>query len=445
MQHYGVQKEIVRRSVQDEHGSLGNHSFPRAWDGYVIKGHVDASKLAQVAERTLNAIDSLNYCITPLGLSAPNKDFANAQVSVMSANSEMAAREKVSELLGLYVYEPRNLSKGPRPFFIICTQPGGALVALGADHAFIDGLSLSNITRAVTLSYDTTGIHFGRRNVDDYFASVRHLRKAAKIPHNDMLHYYGMLPQPVYDLNFPNGSAVDLKDWDAASTFTWKVPFRVSSELGRLARRLGVNISALFMHLFQLSCSLNVRGAVPVVYARHGRSRKELIRAIGPFYESVVRPACSDFNCTLTEWLSRSCSAPECPPYDGAWLTDAIEQDKVAGYRGISFNYYGHVRNEKTTTSKWYPMDSSRVTPEKPSSKDLERTDSIIHGTLAHCNSSNYHIIFKYDIRQVPSVFPVINAFDLISRELKSNRPLFEILRIIRRSLRLHSLDAPSD
>ncbi|MEV6113280.1 hypothetical protein AB0L59_12370 [Streptomyces sp. NPDC052109] len=336
---YGLQRELLGRAGTDHQGCPRFHDFPKAWAAYELTGRVDRQALEDALASVFDAADVFRQTIA--GARAGGRTVDPPRHPCFAADSTEAAERRFRSAILPLLFDPGDLAAGARPFSLTVHAPGRTLLALGADHAFLDGYSLSVLLRAVTR---------------DYQCRVRNEEPAPLPPgipvlaarfrnpseRTDLARHFAACPQPATSLSLPGTRELPPEHWEAHDTHQFLVTAADAGGLRAWCARRSVAVSAAWRALVQFTASVWRRDEepVPVLYARLGRTGTDALRAVGPFYESVVSLPGPRLSGDFDTWAGQGAEPGiEAPPLLGAWLSDFTGQRRLDLYRLVSFNY----------------------------------------------------------------------------------------------------------
>lgn len=336
---YGLQRELLGRARPDHQGCPRFHDFPKAWAAYELTGHVNRPALRDSLRDVFDAVDVFRHAIP--GTQAAGRPVDAPRHLCFSADSVEAAESCFRSVILPLLFNPGDLAAGARPFSLTVHTPGRTLLALGADHAFLDGYSLSVLLRAVTRNYQC---RLRGQEPAALPAAVPVLAAQFRNPatRTDLVRHFSACPPPATGLALPGAVELPPKLWEAHDTDQFLVTAADASGLRAWCAQRSVTLSAAWRVLVQFTASVwrHDGEPVPVLYSRLGRTGTESLRTVGPLYESTIAlpgPKPSDDFDTWAEQAADPGTEP--PPLLGSWLSDFTGQQRLDLYRLVSFNY----------------------------------------------------------------------------------------------------------
>lgn len=339
---YGLQRELLGRAERDGDGRPRFHDFPKAWAGFDIAGPLDEGVLDRAVREAVAATDVFGRLLPGSGSGDSDKGAVEAPRHVrVAADDPDSARTGFRRAVTPLVFDRSDLSSGARPFSLIVHAPDRTLLAMGADHAFLDGYSVSVLLRAAARNYHRRLRGDGPVAVP---AALPLLASQFRDPGEraDLKEHFGACPRPASGLGRPGSPELPPEQWHAHDTDLFAVPLADSQALRSWCSHRSIPVSSAWRSIVQFTASVwSAELPVPVLYARWGRTQTDSLRAVGPFYESTIARSEPAFTGGFDGWVERASDpAVEAPPLLGSWLTDFVGQRGLDLYRLVSFNYY---------------------------------------------------------------------------------------------------------
>jgi hypothetical protein len=336
---YGLQRELVGRAEPDGNGRPSFHDFPKAWAAFNIAGPLDQAVLDRSLRDAFASVDVFARLLP--GRETPDDGAVEAPRHVrITADDTDSALNGFRRAITALVFDRSDLSSGARPFSLTVHTPDQTLLAMGADHAFLDGYSLSVLLRVVARNY-----HRHVRGDEPVTMPpalpllASQFRDPADRP--DLTDHFGACPRPASGLGLPGSPQLPPELWHAHDTHLFAVPLADSQILRSWCAHRSIPVSSAWRAIVQFTASVRSEEPVPVLYSRWGRTGAGSLRAIGPFYESTVARSESRFANGFDCWVEQASDpAVEAPPLLGSWLTDFVGQPALDLYRLVSLNYY---------------------------------------------------------------------------------------------------------
>ncbi|MGI5336524.1 hypothetical protein ACQEVS_03510 [Streptomyces sp. CA-181903] len=336
---YGLQRELLGRARPDRQGRPRFHDFPKAWAAYELTGPIDRVRFRDSLHHVFGAVDVFRHAIP--GTRAAGRPVDAPRHLCFDDESVETAESRFRGAILPLLFDPGDLAAGARPFSLTVHAPCRTLLALGADHAFLDGYSLSVLLRAVTRDYQ--GRLRGAEPVTPPTAMpVLAARFRDPATRTDLARHFAACPPPATGLELPGAAEPPPQLWEAHDTEQFLVSAADAGGLRTWCTRRSVTLSAAWRALVQFTASVwrHEEKPVPVLYSRLGRTGTDSLRTVGPFYESALALPGPRLAGDFDTWVEQAADPGiEAPPLLGSWPSDFAGQQRLDEYRLVSFNY----------------------------------------------------------------------------------------------------------
>lgn len=336
---YGVQLELLARAGVDHDGLARFHQFPKAWEAFEIEGHLDPARLERAIERAFQGTDTLTSPIPgyPPGRVAP------ARHGTHCVDDRATARQLFRQTVVQLAYDRNDLLAGARPWSLLVCSGSYSILAFGADHAFLDGYSLTLLLRNIAEEYGTIKDSRGLAVEASYLSRIAAIQQEAGL--DDLKAHVKRCPAPHASLRMTGEIQIAPQEWHAHDEAHFTLTPEDSQSLIEWCARHEVSPGGVWRSLVQFVASAWVAAPLPVLYSRLGRPSLKSLHVVGPLSESVVAAAVPFVDGEFGSWVAAAADRSlEGPPLHGNWLSELVGQGGLDKYRLVSFNYYPPAR-----------------------------------------------------------------------------------------------------